>query len=371
MKININIFLLLMMGLSVQAETVGVEYSGNMRVGAQYHDSEGNSGADLALGGNLHAETTPLAGLSFGATLQTSHALFHQNDAFGVPFCDAASKSYTILSEAYVKGVYENTILILGRQTIDTPFADSDDIGMIPNTFEAYTVMNQDIQDVSLVYTYVRNMSGVDADIPESFSDINGGSGIHIVGMEYQLQENMTLSGWFYDMPSLAKYTYLEVGYENSYNSVQYTLEAQVVLQDFEKSDSANIFGLSASLAHEESALAFSVAYNKSIDAAADNGFGGGPFFTSSENMTLAEAGEDGEVFTYGVEWGATEALTLALFNANLYDNQNHDGYEVDIVANYSVTDNFSFDAIYSKIDNANVSGDKFDNVRVFVNYSF
>ena len=278
MKISINALLLIMISAAVQAQALTIDYSSSVRVGAQYHDSEGKSGTDLALGGNLHAETKPLSGISFGATLQTSNALFHQNDAFGISFYDSASKSYAILSAAYLKGVYENTTLILGRQAIDTPFADSDDIGMIPNTFEAYTVMNQDIQDVSLVYAYVRNMSGVDADIPESFSDINGGSGIHIVGMEYQLQENMTLSGWFYDMPSLAKYTYLEAGYENSYNSVQYALGAQVALQDFVKSDSANIFGLSASIVHEESALAFSVAYNKSIDAAADNGFGGGPF---------------------------------------------------------------------------------------------
>ncbi len=371
MKINIKTIIAIMIVSVGEVKAVDINYSGNLRVGLQYHDSDSKSGSDIALGGMLHAETKPQSGFSLAATLYTSNALSNQNDSEGIPFFKSTSASYSILSEAYLKGKFGNTMIMIGRQIIDTPFLDSDDIGMIPNTFEAYTVTNQDIQDVSLMYTYVRNMSGVDAAIPEKFTDINGGTGIHIVGVNYEGIENVTLGGWFYKLPNLAEFSYLEAGVENSYHRWHYALGAQVAFQDFSDRKTANIFGFSANISHEESAFSLSLAYNKSSDAAADNGFGGGPFFSSSENMTLAEAGADGEMFTYGVAWDMDEKLTFSLFKADLYDAKNHDGYEVDMVANYKLSENLSFDAIYSNIDNTDVSGDKFDNVRVFANYTF
>lgn len=374
MKININTFLLLMISVYAQAETI--EYNTNVRVGAQYHDStDTQAGNDLALGGYLHAQTKSVSGISLGATLHTSNALFNQNDAFRVPFFTTESKSYAILSEAYIKGEFDKTTFILGRQLIDTPFLDSDDIGMVPNTFEAYTIMNQDIKDISLLYSYVRNMSGVDADIPEEFSDINAGAGAHIVGINYEAVENIALSGWFYHIPDFAKLTYLDAGYENSVESFNYALGAQVALQDFVVGESAKIFGLSASAEHQESALTLSLAYNKSFDEVAINGFGGGPFFANDEHMTLADVGKDGSMLIYGVDWDASEVLTkglsIGIKQAQLKDGQNHEGDEADILLSCIASDRLTFDAVYSTLDNSKISGDEFDNLRVFVNYSF
>ncbi len=371
MKINIKTSLLIMIASSAGAQTLDLTYSGNLRVGAQYHDSADKRGNDIALGGMLHTESKPQRGVVFGATLHTSNALFNQNDEGAVPFYDAASRSYAILSEAYLKGEFGSTMLIFGRQIIDTPFLDSDDIGMIPNTFEAYTMVNQEFKDTRLLYAYVRNMSGVDAEIPERFSDINGGAGVHIVGVAYEGIEDISLGGWFYALPNLAKYTYLEAGIEKDYNGFNYQLGAQFALQEYHDSKTANIFGLSADIMHKESAVSLMLAYDKSSGGVADNGFGGGPFFSSSENMTLAEAGADGEMLTYGMAWDVSEALTCALNKSELYDAHDNHGYEVDIVVHYALGENLSFDVIYSKIDNRDISGDKFDNVRLFANYQF
>ena len=371
MKISIKTLLLIMIAASAETQTLDFSYNGNLRVGAQYHDSANKEGNDLALGGMLHTETKPREGVTFGATVYTSNALFNQNDQGAVSFYDSTSRSYAILSEAYVKGEFGNTMLIFGRQIIDTPFLESDDIGMIPNTFEAYTMVNQDIKDMRLLYAYVRNMSGVDAEIPEIFSDINGDSGVHIVGVNYEGIEDVTLGGWFYALPNLGKFTYLEAGIEKNYNSFNYQLGAQCALQDFHDSKTANIFGLSARIMNKESALSLMLAYNKSSGGAVDNGFGGGPFFSISENMTLAETGADGEMLTYGLDWDVSEKLLCSLNKSDLYDAQDNHGYEVDMLVHYALGDNLSFDAIYSKIDNTDISGDKFDNVRVFANYSF
>ncbi len=49
--------------------------------------------------------------------------------------------------------------MTVGRQVIDTPFADSDDIGMMPNRFEAYTLRNSDLENTTLTVTHIVKMA--------------------------------------------------------------------------------------------------------------------------------------------------------------------------------------------------------------------
>ena len=378
MKININInsILLIMIALSAEAEEKALLYSGDIRVGVQYHDRSGSaSGRDFALGGNLHVETLPLSGIALGATLHTTNSLSNQHDAMGVPFYSTLAASYAILSEAYIEAHYAKSSFILGRQTLDTPFLDSDDIGMIPNRFEAFTVIDEEIKDMRIVYSYVQSMSGVDADIPEEFTKINGGSGVHIVGLNYAPLADVALSGWFYHIPEFAKLYYLDGGYKGTFKAYNYRVGAQVAVEDFQEGESAKIFGLRARIEHQKSALSCSFAYNKSVDRAAVNGFGGGPFFANDEHMTLADVGADGEIYSYALEWDTSvvwsKNLLLGISHAQLKDAKSNKGEETDIFASYSANDRLTFDAIYSTLNNSKISGDKFENVRVFVNYSF
>ncbi len=369
MTINIKTILPLMIATSLYAQNSAIAYDGGIRLGVQYHDSL-KSSRDVAIGGYLHSEGELYEGISLGGTFHTTQAFFGQHDAEGIPFFSSQARGYSILSEAYMKGEWGNTSAIFGRQILDTPFLDSDDIGMIPNSFEAYMLMNQDIKNSTILYSYVRAMSGVDSERAEKFDAINGGSGLHILGLSYE-DEALSFSAWYYLLPHLASYSYLEVGYEMGYERFSYAFLAQAVLQEFVEAEDTKTLGFSASVSDERSALRATFAYNKSYGGVADNGFGGGPFFTSSENMTLADHSVHGEVFYAGVAWEASEALTLSLAKASLKDAKRHDGYEVDVVANYVASDTLSFDAIYSKIDNTDISGDKFDNVRVFANYTF
>ncbi len=205
----------------------------------------------------------------------------------------------------------------------------------------------------------------------EKFTDINGKSGLHILGISYEPVANFSLAGWFYAMPNTAQYSYLEADYHSSTKTFSYAFSLQGALQDFRDKEDTKTLGLSTTLTHDESGVSASLAYNKSYGGVADNGYGGGAFFTSSENMTLADHRVHGEVFFSALAWDVSEKLTMTLSQASLHDANRHDGYEIDGVLHYDLATNLSFDAIYSKIDNTDVSGDKFDNVRVFANYTF
>ncbi len=68
-------------------------------------------------------------------------------------FLGSNGQSYSILGESYLKFQYGNSSIKAGRQIIDTPYADSDDIGMVPNSFEGYTFTNRDLDNTTILFS--------------------------------------------------------------------------------------------------------------------------------------------------------------------------------------------------------------------------
>lgn len=349
---------------------------GYVRAGYQ---QDGDSNSDLALGGKLHVETNAWYGLSAGASFYTTHVVGN-NDGAGVPFFNSENESYDILGEAYIKAQFGNTIFKAGRQEIDTPYADTDDIGMIPNTFEAYVLTNTDLPSTTIIAALVKKMAGVDADTPEKFTNIGMDGGIPTVGVIFEGVENLAVQAWYYNVQDSAGdrgFTYFDGVYGTNIGSMGLEVGAQYATQDAFTGDmagDASIYGLSVVLGLESAGLSFSGAYNSTDGTAADNGFGGGPFFTSAEHLTLSEAGANGNVWAISAEWDASaaglEGLTLAAGYFTLTDSQDTESTELDLTASYALNDNFSVDIIYSDVDDK-INTDEFENTRVFVNYSF
>jgi hypothetical protein len=371
MKINIKKLTPLMLVLLLQAEASSITYGGSIRTGVQYHDRDDGVGYDSALGVSLHLEKIVLSGITMGLRLDTTQVLFGQHDAKGVAFFSSDAESYALLSESYLETTIAKNRLKIGRQRIDTPFADSDDIGMVANRFEAFTLTNYALADTIITYTFLKKFSGVDATTPEYFSAINGGSGVHAVGILYEGLEDLSYAMWFYHMPHRASFWYGESSYSTEYAGLDYQVATQVAWQDFKGGACAKVVGFMARASYQNIPLSLHLAYNKSFDESAENGFGGGPFFANDEHMTLADVGADGMIAVYGVEWDITSGLNIGLFRADLEDAKGAKGEEFDIVATYNYHDRLTFDAIYSTLDNSKISGDKFDNLRVFAKYSF
>lgn len=321
--------------------------SGELRAGAiETKDGLGNKASTFALGGNLGIQTNPIAGISTGVTFYTTNALFGQDEE--AMFLSSESKSYSIVGEAYIQANLGNTNIKAGRQIVDTPYADSDDIGMIPNTFEGVRVINQDIPDTTIILASLDKWSGVDSDQAEKFSDLQAsGDAVLTAGAIYEGLENTTLQAWHYKLDN-ANFNYAEAGYE--------TEQFSVALQYTDQDNSNRAYGAGAGVNFGD--LALSTAYNK-VKGTVSNGFGGGPFFTSSEDHTVAEA-LDQEAILMGAEYVIND-VTLALTHVNF--DQGED--ETDYLLSYAVNDKLSLDVIYS-----DMYGDgKLS--RVFANYNF
>lgn len=345
---------------------------GYIRAGFQHQDE-----GELSIGGKLHLQTAPIAGMSFGTSFYTTNGI---NDKYndGIAFFSTDQRSYSILGEAYIQAEIQNTFLKVGRQELDTPYADTDDIGMVPNTFEGLSVVNNDIEDTTIVLAHLQKMSGVDADISEKFTKINSSDGVQAVGIIYEGFEDITLNGWFYNASDFAKLTYLEADYARSFGKVNVGAAGQYTIQDYDNSNEVSVYGVNFTLGLEGSGLTFQTAYNKADSTngqVAENFFGGGPFFISCEHLTMAESGENGEAYRVGVEVdGASYGIEGLGFTLSYLGAEGDDGSdlnEIDLMASYAVNDQLSLDLIYSDMtDNANDS-ESYTNTRFFVNYAF
>ncbi len=374
-KRRIGSLLFMIMSINIYSDTLShalsnAQTDGIVRLGYQSHEVENDTNTEFALGLKLHFETAPYYGVRAGATLFTSQG--NGKEGFeGIPFFDENNENYAILGEAYLKGTFSDTTLVLGRQSFDTPFADSDDIGMVPNTFDALTLLNTSLKDTTIFLSQVQKWSGVDSEAPSTFRDINGNDGTQILGITYEGVRKTTLSGWFYHLKDEVRISYLEANYEDETDRYTYGAAVQYAFQDYDSGESSAIYGVAASFGVKKVGLTTTIAYNKVNGIAADNFFGGGPFFTNAEHNTLREEGPDGDTILYTISWNAStigaEGLNF-IANIDAHTGKQYHAREYDMGMGYAYSDSINFSAIYSDVENGDLA---FKNLRVFVNYCF
>ena len=374
-KITLGTLYIMITTLTINANIFEeIKTSGYLRAAYEIHAvKESDTFKDGAIGGKLHIETAPYLGIQFGTSFYTSNALGSSDNTGLVPFRGEVANSYTILGEAYVQGTWGNTRVKIGRQEIDTPFAQVDDIGMVPNTFEAYILQNRDIPDTTLFLGQIQKMAGVDAAVVDAFTPVNGDNNMQVIGATYEGVENLTLSTWYYRIKDAAvdSIAYMEANYEIE----NYSIGVQVAKQGYSMGKDAKVFGITASTQYAPLGLSFSASYNKAWDNAAFSGFCGGPFFANSEYLIPANAGVAGAQSNIGIAWDATtiriENLNISLNHALLKNQAKQKATETDLVIGYTLGKHLETHLIASYIKGKNVGEDDARHLRVFLNYDF
>jgi len=117
-----------------------------------------------AIGGHLKYETAAYKGLSLATAFYTTQEIATFNYSVVDPSLLGTNlNSYSIIGEAYVNydmsAFGTKSVAKLGYQRYDTPMIGSDDARMIPNTFEAYKLTNNDIKNLSLQLSQVMSVA--------------------------------------------------------------------------------------------------------------------------------------------------------------------------------------------------------------------
>ncbi len=369
---------------------------GQLRAGyITFSEDDASRTSAYALGGHYHFNTKRWNGLMIGAEAYTVLNLgINQNDRnLNGDFFDKDGKSFILLSQAYLSGKWGNTEIRLGRQTLDTPHADSDDIRMIPNYFAAYTITNSDIDDLALSAGMIDRMAGWEnGDDSSDFVDVGKTlglnrniDGIYYASAMYEGIKDLSLSLWYYHYDNIANVVYAEAGYSYAFSKdtalilgLQYDGSHQTGASRLGKQD-AETYGVSIEAQFEDLGITVLAAYNEDNGETGATGLslGGGPFFTSMEDQTLDALETSGSAWiigagynfeklgwddlSFGVAYGNFEAD-----NASVYKSR-----EIDAVLEYSFNDKVSATAAFTSVNFKVNRIEDYDQFRVIANYNF
>ncbi len=378
-----KVSLMLLSILSVDAQSLSsaleqTKVDGYIRGSYQVHNvTDDRTYKDDAIGGKVHLETGAFYGVTLGASLYSSNAMFNDDNHELVPLIGENHKSYTILGEAYMQLDFGKSMLKVGRQEIETPFAQVDDIGMVPNTFESAIFENSDIDDTTIFLGQIQRMAGVDADVVDKFTKVNGSNNMQVLGVNYEGVQDLALGAWYYNLKDgeIDSIAYLEANYEKELGDMTYGVGLQYAKESYLNDADAKVYSGTLSATENNIGLTLSTAYSKAKDNGASSGFGGGPFFSNSEYLILDNAGKDGTALWYGAEYDASkvsiEGLTIGLEYVTLTNEAKKEATEADLVLSYEMNDDFEIHAIASNLKGHNVGEDDAKHLRVFANYNF
>jgi hypothetical protein len=324
-----------------------LKFDGEIRFGAVQTESDKKDKATtLALGGMLSIEKRWQENFGAKVAFYTTNALGKYNEeAF---FLGSNHQDYSIIGASYVWASTGDTILQVGRQYIESPFINEDDIGMIPNTYRAVSLVSHDLSHTTLTLLAVDQWAGVDSDTPEEFTYLQASKeAVYAMGARYDGLSDITLEAWAYHFDDTS-YSYIDVHYENAY----LLLGAQYTYQG----DSNSAYGFEAST--QWKSLTLSTTYNKT-HGTVSNGFGGGPFFTSSEDHTIADVA-DQEAIHIGAEY-TYDTLSLGIKRTFFEIGED----ETDYLLSYEINPHHTLDLIYHDMNEDGTI------LRFFSHYSF
>ena len=180
--------------------------------------SMGDTALELNYSRNLKDGITLNAGLTGVSTLGLENELvgktWVKHNSATVP-APGSTQDALYLDTANIVAKVENTTLVVGRQALDTPFFYSETWSIVPNTFDAAVVVNNDIQDTTLVGAWVGRGNG---DASQTVAAENNGGGFgtfggnpaYAFGLINKSIPNTTAQAWYYQIPSTAKAYWLQ-----------------------------------------------------------------------------------------------------------------------------------------------------------------
>lgn len=338
-----------------------------------------------AIGGHLKYESAELNGFSVGAAFALSHDIGFATGDEGVKQNSELSSSdgeYTTLSQAYLNYSYDDFNFRVGRQLIDTPLADSDDIRMIANTFEAY-IATYKISNFNFTVGNLQSWQGYDAGLDEGWIN-TGEDGVWFGGINYA-DDIVEANAWYYNITKLTNASYLDLALKYEMSSdmslsagVQYLNEKEINSSGVK----ADIYGAMAEFSAY--GVTLRTAYNKSSREAGKgsfSGFGGGALFTSMDTMILDEiiSDRDAEAVVGSIGYEIDDLMLTYAYgdfdgDADSLGNKAHI-VEQNIGAEYSIVkDKLLVRAIYAvQNDKESIAKSDYDWSRfeLMVSYNF
>ena len=329
-----------------------------------------------SVGGIIKYELASLNGFNAAAAVYTSNDVSSLTGKGSEQNADFSSTngSYTEMAEAYLNYKYQDFNFRAGRQTLDTPLADSDDIRMIQNTFNAY-IATYDLSGFTFTLGNIQSWQGYDAGLNDAWSPA-GKDGTNLAGVRYN--DVLEFNAWYYNITGLTNAFYLDGGilYPFTQNFTLHLMAQYLNESELDNSGlKSSIYGTLLELIVYD--FSFSIGYNKALQKAGTQSFsgtGGGTLFTSMDTMILDNIAQnsDAEAIVGGFTYDYNELSFLYAYGD--FSNDTEHITEQDIGAQYNVNDKFLVAGVYA-IENDLKHSQKTDydwnRLQLLVNYNF
>ncbi|MDO9306138.1 MAG: OprD family outer membrane porin [Sulfuricurvum sp.] len=346
-----------------------------------------------SIGGILKYETAAWNDITLGVGAYVSQKLnfatgdFDEGKANSDLFGED-TKSYAYIGEGYIDYSANDIAVRVGRQLIDTPFADTDNIRMHPNTFEAAIVTYTGIEETTLVGGYISGWAGYDSenDISKFKKVAHDSSGVAVIGIINESIENLELKGWYYSFDKLTNILYTDASYTIPFDETNGLELLGQWMKFTEKNNSGvdgNAYGIGANITI--GMLTLGTAYNEASNDAGKfviSGLGNGPYLVDTEEMNL-DYFEDIKAYLFSAELDMEEVgvdgLTLTAIYAGFKSEPvDMKEKEINLIAMYDINKALSVEVNYARLEdkNNNTSEDGlynggYDRFLVRMNYNF
>jgi len=194
----------------------------------------GNVDADRvggAVGGHLKYETASFNGLSLGASFYTANGLGLNSDAAETARTSLldGDDAINVLAEAYAQYAIGNTVVKIGRQMLNTPWVNGDDSRMVPNTFEAYTLINSDLPDTTIIASHVTKAKKKNSN--DFVSVVPTDEAVNVLAAIYAGIPNTTIKLFEYYSADTINVFVAEAGYKTAVSGIKLGFDLRYVNQ--------------------------------------------------------------------------------------------------------------------------------------------
>ncbi len=346
-----------------------------------------------AAGGEVGINTAEFYGFGLHLTTYISQSVGFLNpskDEINEDFFNIKKNSFAYIAESSLNYNSELINAKLGRVKVETPYANSDDIRMAANTFEGAWASINYSSELQTQVLFVNKWAGYDSqdDITQSqdkFKNlVNENSfGMVAISLDYKYDKDGELSFWYNYIDEMSAIAYSEMAgiYFLSGDGfhIDYGFQASNI-QDLRSSGVAgNVFGTMLLLHYN--GVYFGGAYNIALVENGNyvtNGFGGGPYYTSLDEATIAAISEvsqqDSEAFRFATGYDfanvGLDGMTFEIVYGEGYSSDVFRVKEKDLILTYEMSDKLYFEAIYANHASSDNMND-FDRIFVRAAYSF
>lgn len=343
-------------------------------------DVAGNSSTSAAaVAGQIKIETGTWNGLQFGIApyfVEKIEAL-SGDEAQGKldgDFFDSNKDSFAYLGEAYANYSRGDGNLRIGRQLLDNPFINTDDIRMHPNTFDAVWATYKFSETLNIEAGKVKRWAGLDSGGSQDKFKNASNDGVLAVGATYAMKPHHTFQAWYYDFDKSYSQLYFDADYING------NFEAALQYSDYSEDNASNndgtMYGLKAAYTLDK--FTFSLALNEASNDTGKSlsaGLGGGNFFTSMDQTTIAGI-TDASAQLVSIGYAITSDFSINFAVGHFEDGTKttSDIDETNFILTYAFNDHADVAFTYTEVDNAAATtdaGTNFSRQLVRLNYHF